>query len=501
MVPLHLHVDVLVIGAGFAGSLTALLANRIGRSVAIVERGSHPRFALGESATPLADLILAELASRYQLPRLAPLAEYGTWQQAYPALVCGLKRGFSYFHQPLGERWRPREDRANELLIAASKGPADADTHWLRSQFDHFLAGEVRSAGIELLENAPIAELTGGPPWRATGTTNGRPFTIDARFVVDASGGGRVLASHFRIADQPSRMHTRSRSIFGHFRGVRPWYDVMSEAGGRPDLHPFPCDDAALHQVFDGGWMYMLRFHHGVTSAGWLLDAERFPLDTSLTAADEWSLWLSRYPSLADQFRDSTLVDPPGGLCRTDRLQHRFDPAAGEGWAMLPASAYTLDALHSTGNAHTLSSIERLIDVLEHDWQTANMPAKLADYGRTLQTEINYIDRLVHGGYRAMGQFELFATFAMFYFIAAHNSEARRREGRRGEPFLWAEQPDFQAVFDDAYQQLLLITEHGPASSADVRSFARHVAARLEPFNIAGLQFPDGQGFAGGLQM
>src|SRR5215469_8146199 len=94
----QLNVDVAVIGGGFGGSLTALLLRRIGRTVAIIERGSHPRFALGESATPLADLVLGDLARRYDLPRIAPLAEYGTWQQSYPELVCGLKRGFSYFH-------------------------------------------------------------------------------------------------------------------------------------------------------------------------------------------------------------------------------------------------------------------------------------------------------------------------------------------------------------------------------------------------------------------
>lgn len=490
MCSLYLNVDVAIVGAGFGGSLTALLLNRLGRTVAMVERGAHPRFALGESATPLADLVLADLARRYDLPRIAPLAEYGTWQQAYPNLVCGLKRGFSYFHHRRGQPWRPIEGHANELLIAASEGAADADNHWLRSQFDHFLASEARRAGVVLLEQSQLEIISGGPPWRLSGNQQGTPFDIDARFIIDASGEGRVLARHFKLADRPDRMRTCSRAVYGHFCDVRPWAEIMSEAGGRLDHHPYPCDDAALHQVFDGGWMWVLRFNNGVTSAGWLLDAERFPLTTGLAAEHEWHQSLAEFPSLQEQFRAARLVDPPGGLRRTDRIQHRLPVAAGDGWAMLPTTVYTLDALHSTGNAHTLSGIERLVDLLERHWFTPHMADHLVEYDRVLQSEITHLDRLVHGCYRAMGQFELFSSFAMFYFIAAHNSEARRRQGVRCEPFLWTAEAEFQTVLGEAYERLIALTGRGRASADDVRRFARHIAERLEPYNVAGLIFP-----------
>jgi tetracycline 7-halogenase / FADH2 O2-dependent halogenase len=487
----HLNVDAAVIGGGFGGSLTALLLRRVGRSVAILERGSHPRFALGESATPLADLVLADLARRYDLPRIAPLTEYGTWQQTYPELVCGLKRGFSYFHHHRSQPWQPRADHGHELLIAASEGPADADTHWLRSVFDEFIAQEAQAAGTAILERAEIRELSGGPPWHMSGTSGGESFTVEARFIIDASGEGRVLAKKLNIADEPQRMKTCSRSVYGHFRGVRPWREVMEDVQAPLSQHPFPCDDAALHQVFDGGWMWILRFNNGVTSAGWLLDAERFPVDVSLSAADEWRRWLAAFPSIESQFADARLVDPPDGLRRTGRLQHRLRLAAGEGWAMLPTTVYTLDALHSTGNAHTLSAIERLVDLLESDWFTVDMPARLAEYSRTLQEEIAHIDTLVHGCYRAMGQFELFAAFTMFYFIAAHNCEARRRQGERNPAFLWASEPGFTADLAQSYQLLVDITRNGHASAAEVRSFTADVARRLQPYNIAGLAWID----------
>src|SRR5262249_39356606 len=89
----RIDADVAIVGSGFAGSLTALCLLRRGRRVVIVERGRHPRFAIGESSTPLANLLIEELADRYDLPRIRPFSKWGTWQHARPEVACGLKRG------------------------------------------------------------------------------------------------------------------------------------------------------------------------------------------------------------------------------------------------------------------------------------------------------------------------------------------------------------------------------------------------------------------------
>src|SRR6185503_14194201 len=66
--PMRVDADVAIVGSGFAGSLTALALTRRGKRVVFVERGRHPRFAIGESSTPLANLLLEELADAYDLP-------------------------------------------------------------------------------------------------------------------------------------------------------------------------------------------------------------------------------------------------------------------------------------------------------------------------------------------------------------------------------------------------------------------------------------------------
>src|SRR5438046_1777855 len=145
-----------VVGCGFGGSLMAMIARRLVRSVILLERGNHPRFVIGESSTPLANLLLEELARRYEFPRLLPLAKWGTWQKAYPHIGCGMKRGFTFYHHQFGQPFAADPERRDQLLVAASPRDEIADTHWYRPDFDHFLVHEAQSLGVEYLDQAKL---------------------------------------------------------------------------------------------------------------------------------------------------------------------------------------------------------------------------------------------------------------------------------------------------------------------------------------------------------
>lgn len=73
---LDLQADVVVLGSGFAGSLVSCALRHQGLRVVMIERQQHPRFAIGESSTPLTNLLLEEFARRYDLPELLPLAKW-----------------------------------------------------------------------------------------------------------------------------------------------------------------------------------------------------------------------------------------------------------------------------------------------------------------------------------------------------------------------------------------------------------------------------------------
>jgi FADH2 O2-dependent halogenase len=474
--------DVVVLGAGFAGSLLALVLHRLGRRVILVERGRHPRFALGESSTPIANLALAEIARTYDLPALLPLAKYGSWKAAYPHLVCGKKRGFTFAAHTPGQPFVPCPRHGNELLVTASPADDIADTHWLRADVDQFINQQAVATGVRYLDQTVLDRIEPGPPWHLSGEREGEPVELTAAFAVDATGPAGALARALGIDTRPDEVRTNSWSVFSHFADVERWEDIQAEMGARIDEHPYHCDDAALHHVLEEGWMWVLRFDNGITSAGFLLDGEKRRPDPSIPPEEEWARIMARYPSVARQFQRARLVL---GWMRTGRLQRRARRTAGESWAMLAPAAYTLDALYSTGNAHALLTIERLARIIEHAWGR-DMAEALARYDAMLQREMRFLDMLVHGSYQAFGQFDLLASFTMYYFAGAIAAEERRKQGRAApdEEFLSSHIGEFRKGFERSYRTLLELCRQ---ESPDVEGFTRQVAADIAPWNTVGL--------------
>src|SRR5262249_32956158 len=140
--------DVAVVGSGFAGSLTAMALARRGRRGVMIERGRHPRFAIGGSSTPLANLLLEEFADRCDLPNIPTVSKGGTWQRAHPEVACGLKRGFTFFFHRPGEPFDDTDAHHRQLMVAASPFDEISDTHWYRPDFDHALVREAQAVGV-----------------------------------------------------------------------------------------------------------------------------------------------------------------------------------------------------------------------------------------------------------------------------------------------------------------------------------------------------------------
>jgi len=467
----------------------ALILQRIGRSVVLVDRSAHPRFAIGESSTPIADYILADLADRYDLPRLKPLAKYGSWRSTYPEVGCGIKRGFSYFRHESGRPFKTDSDHSNELLVAASNDDQFADTHWLRSDVDAFLVDEARSAGIEVLDNTDLTEVTRSDGWRLSGHRFDEAVSVRARFVVDATGSAGLIARVLGIGNDIQPLQTNSRAVFGHFAGMEKWGDVLAESGCDTGAHPFPCDAAALHHILDDGWMWQLRFDSGITSVGIVLGGTQQPLIASVSTADEWKRELAKYPSIARQFRHAELVQPGDGLRWTGRMQRCSGQMAGSDWAMLPNTAGFVDPLHSTGIAHTLSGIERIGRIIELHWNRPEQETQLRQYGDALRNEIHWIDRLVEGCHASRQNFGAFAAWSMFYFAAATTCEHRRAEHGRSTfwSFLCADDDRLTGPALKLRSDLDHVLSGGPAL---VTRFEEQVRRAIEPFNRAGLCDP-----------
>jgi tetracycline 7-halogenase / FADH2 O2-dependent halogenase len=480
--------DVAILGAGFAGSVMAMVLRRLGRSVLLIERGTHPRFAVGESSTPLANLALESLALTYDLPSLAALAEYGPWQRTYPHLTCGVKRGFTFFQHEEGRQFLPRSDHANELLVGANPSDDAADTHWFREHVDHFLFTEAQTLGACYHDRTQITNVEGGPGnWSLSGRREGETIDFAAAFLIDATGPGGALARAFGIPSNADDLLTNSWSIYSHFADVSRFESQYRARGGDAESHPYPCDDAALHHVLADGWVFVLRFNNGLVSAGAVMDGERRRPDEELSPEAEWHALLKHYPSLDEQF---TTAQPVRPLTRTGRLQRRARRAVGPGWALLPHAAYFLDPLFSGGNAHTLLGVERLGRLFKEHWGRPSLDTGLAEYERMLLREVAFLDRLIHGCYLAFGRFGLLATYTMYYFAAAIHSEDRRRQGKAGpnDEFLFSHDPAFRAALWRAHTALgRLVREPSGRGEAE---FLRQVARDIAGFNRTGLCDP-----------
>jgi FADH2 O2-dependent halogenase len=453
-------VRVAVVGSGFAGALLARILAVQGHDVMLLERGTHPRFAIGESSTPLANLSLERIARRYGLDDCYALAAHGRWITRFPELRRGLKRGFTFYRHHAGRPFHVDGTGTERLLVTASPNDQIADNHWLRADVDHHFVRAAVAAGVEYRDRTDV--------------TNALLRQLRVDFVVDASGPGGYLARELQIPSALHRMHTNAGLLFSHFDGVRLFPDVVP---GLP-AGPYPDDWAAVHHIIDEGWLYSLRFDHGVTSAGFLL---RVPIRATPEAA--WRSLLGRYPTLAALFCDAEPLMP---LAYRTRIQHRLTRAAGRDWAMLPHAYAFVDPLFSTGIAWTLRAIERLALCFGNGGPTAT---DLARYDAMLSAEADQIDMLVAGAYHAMARFDLFAAQSMIYFAAVSFAEVRQRVRPEDNP-AWS---GFLGVGDaqlGGLPRASLRRLRNVRSPADRHDFVKWVRRSIAPRNVCGLADP-----------
>jgi FADH2 O2-dependent halogenase len=473
-----IDVDVAIVGSGFGGSLTALALLKRGRRVALIERGRHPRFAIGESSTPLANLTLEQLADTYDLPGVRAFSQWGSWQRVHPGVAAGLKRGFTfYFHEP-GSAFTDPDNRDRQLLVAASPNDEVSDTHWYRPDFDQALVSEAEAAGAIYLDETKIERI--GHQGRLSvleGARGGRAVRIEAAFVIDASGPRGFLHHALQLGEAGERWLPGTQGLYTHFEAVERWDRIRPPA----QTPPYPPDDAAVHHVFDGGWIWILRFNNGLTSAGAALTDARA---AALRAADGETAWrrlLAQLPAVKDQFDPARAVLP---LIYSPRLSFRSARASGPWWALLPSAAGVIDPLLSTGFALTLFGIVRLLDLLERTSPGPERDAALRAYQRATLDELDATERLVAALYAAMDDPSLFKRLTLLYFAAASFSEAACRLGRPdlAPGFLLSAHPTFGPEMQ-ACTAAALSAPRGPAR----RTLEQRIDRAIEPFDTIGL--------------
>ncbi|MGK7876737.1 MAG: NAD(P)-binding protein [Xenococcaceae cyanobacterium] len=97
--------DTIILGSGISGTaLASILANH-GFSVLLLEKGTHPRFAIGEAMLPESSMWMWIVGERFGVPELKNLSNVKTVRQ-HVSSSCGVKRLLGFLYHKEGEKPR-----------------------------------------------------------------------------------------------------------------------------------------------------------------------------------------------------------------------------------------------------------------------------------------------------------------------------------------------------------------------------------------------------------
>ncbi|GGP26740.1 NAD(P)/FAD-dependent oxidoreductase [Silvimonas amylolytica] len=229
------HAEVVIIGAGPAGAIAAALLRKQGRQVLVLERETFPRFSIGESLLPQS---------------MAYIEEAGLLQDVVEA-------GFQYKNGAVFARGL----EATTFFDFRDKWSKGWGTTYQvqRGTFDKVLADGAAHAGAEIRYQQTVLAAdveSDTPSLRVKDNASGDEYTVNCRFVLDASGFGRVLPRLLDL-ETPSGFPVRG-AIFTHVEDRIP---VNSGFDRNKIL-------ITTHPEHEDVWYWTIPFSNGHCSLG-----------------------------------------------------------------------------------------------------------------------------------------------------------------------------------------------------------------------------------------
>ena len=307
--------DVLVIGAGPAGSVAGSLLSRQGHRVITLEAGTLPRFQIGESLLPRSNDILAAaglldavVARRYQ-PKNAAL-------------------------------FLDRERRERFCFADAFPGQRAQTFQVPRDDFDQTLASAARGHGVDVRFNHKVEtiELAGDQvSLSVLDLEADRRLQLHAGFVLDCSGYGRVL---------PRLLGLEKRSEIPPRIALFTWVEGDDRPPGDLEGDIWIC----IHPR--GAWGWIIPFSNGRTSVGLVMPQADYE---SVSGCDRDRLFalLQEDPNVRVRLRNASPVLKTVKLSGWAAAVTKFH---GPGWAVTGNASEFLDPVFSSGVTLALES-------------------------------------------------------------------------------------------------------------------------------------------------
>lgn len=329
--------DVAIIGAGPSGSVAAALLRQRGWQVCVLERQHFPRFSIGESLLPYCMEILKEAD-------LLDVVNQAGFQ---------VKNGAAF-------TWG---DKYTEIDFRDKFTPGPGTTFQVeRARFDQILIQEAERKGASVHFGHTVTNLTTSEEHATLSVKNEQEqsFTLQARFVLDASGYGRVLPRLLDL-ERPSPFPMREA-----------WFTHIEDNIDDPQFDREKIT-IATHPQDRSIWMWLIPFSHGRCSIGVvgepdrLAKGEREPLQLLQDITNE-------IPRLQRQLKDAKWDTPVNCLRGYSANVTRLH---GQRFALLGNAAEFLDPVFSSGVTIALQSaklatalVDKTLRGQPTDWQT-----------------------------------------------------------------------------------------------------------------------------------
>lgn len=361
------QVDVLVIGAGPSGAVAAAILARKGYSVLVLEREQFPRFSIGESL----------------LPQCMVYLDQAGMLDAVEAAGFQLKNGAAFAYR----------DSRIQFDFSEKFTPGPATTFQVqRARFDQLLADEAARAGalVAYRHEITAVDLDGERARVMCRSPEGEDLVLTARFLLDASGFGRVLPRLLDL-ELPSKFPVR-QSYFTHVND-----GISSPEFDRNKIL------ITIHPEQRDVWYWTIPFSNGTCSIG-VVGRREFFADYPEDADERLLSVVREDPGLASLLKDAEILQP---VRQVVGYSASVKSLYGRRFALLGNAGEFLDPVFSSGVTIAMKSatlaaevLDRQFRGLETDWE--------ADYAIPLKRGIDTFRAFVTGWYELYFQDVIF---------------------------------------------------------------------------------------------
>ncbi|NEO98551.1 MAG: NAD(P)-binding protein [Symploca sp. SIO2E9] len=449
--------DVIILGSGIGGSILATILAKHKARVLIIDKGNHPRFAIGESITSHTEILLSLISHYYSVPELENLSSFQSISDNISASACGYKRSFGFLYHQEGKEQSPLE----RIQWGVSHS-----SHLFRQEIDHYLVKLAIKYGAKLLPETNIIDINIDENQVIIKTEAGEQF--NSNYLVDASGHNSIIAKKLNLRENPPRFKNHSRSIFTHMVGVKPVDDCLQV--NRENIMPW--HQGTAHHVFDGGWMWVIPFNNHekstnpICSIGLNLDIRRFP-KTEIPPEQEFENFISRFPSIATQFETAK---PVRNWISTNQLQYSSHSCMGKRFFLLPHASGFVDPIFSPGLIQTFMSIIPLAALIMKAIASNDFSTKyFAPLERFQQDIFDYNDRIANCTYIVFTNFNLMNAWLRVWVLQHIISGSYKLFVGELLGLLITDYPEYKANVEFKIKDLSRLTEFDYLKNIDPR--------------------------------